>query len=273
VARRAAACSNAAMSSPFLDADRLMRETCLADVRLFPSLRSTNDYAHTAAAESIPLPLLIAAEDQTAGRGRGANRWLTGSGALTFSLLMAPDPVRVPPSRWPLLSLTIGSAVCRSVESLIGRHHDVRLKWPNDVYLNGRKVCGILVESPAASPGRLIVGIGINVNNRLTDAAVEIQQRMTSLADAAEHDLDRTDVLLAVVKQIALSLELLGDDPLQLIQQCRLQCYLTGRFLSLNDGVREISGTCLGIDDDGALRLETAAGEQRCVAGVVTILN
>ncbi len=263
-------------SAPFLDADRLLAETFLADARLFGELKSTNDYAMAAAREEVATPLLVAAEQQTAGRGRGRNRWMSGSGALTFSVLVEPERHLIPRPRWPILSLAVGASVCAALDGILKGRGEVRLKWPNDVYLDGRKVCGILVESPAAAPSRLVIGAGINVNNRREDADPEVRNRMTSLVDAAEDgadDFDRTDVLIAVLQQLASHFDRLAAGPELIIERCREACYLTGRLLSVNDGQRIVSGACLGVDDDGALRIATEEGTQRCVAGTVELLD
>jgi len=258
---------------PFLDAERLLAETFLADARLFGELPSTNDYAVALARETHRAPLLVAAEHQSAGRGRGTNRWLSGVGALTFSLLLEPEQLEIPPDRWPILSLAVGVSVCGALDALLRRRGDVRLKWPNDVYIDGLKACGILVESPPHTPRKLVLGIGINVNNRRLDGDAALQSRMTSIADAAGADLDRTDVLVAVLRELENTLGLLAEAPALVITRCREACYLTGRLLSVNDGQRRISGSCQGIDDDGALRIATENGLERCMAGTVEILD
>ena len=263
-------------SVPFLDADRLLGETFLKDVRLFGELRSTNDYAIAAAREQIATPLLVATDRQTAGRGRGANRWMGGVGGLTFSVVVEPESHSIPRPQWPILSLAVGASVCAALDAILKGRGDVRLKWPNDVYIDGRKVCGILVESPAGAPSKLVIGAGINVNNRRGEAPPEIRDRMTSVADAAGNmaaDFDRTDVLIAVLQHLEDHFACLAMDPELVIARCRAACYLTGRLLSVNDGQRIVSGSCQGIDDDGALRIATEEGLQRCMAGTVELLD
>src|SRR5207247_1705002 len=105
-------------------------------------------------------------ERQTAGRGRGSNRWWTADGALTFSLVLEAPPDRLPPSRWPQVALVAGIAVCEALQTPAPRAA-LRVKWPNDVYLADGKICGILSESIPGWRDRLVVGIGVNVNNRV----------------------------------------------------------------------------------------------------------
>src|SRR6266478_5912911 len=102
----------------------------------------------------LPVPFLVLAERQTSGRGRGSNRWWSNDGALLFSLIIDAAEYGLPEARWPQLSITAGASVCEALTSFVNAGI-IRLKWPNDVWLNGRKTCGILVEVPAARRGRL----------------------------------------------------------------------------------------------------------------------
>jgi BirA family biotin operon repressor/biotin-[acetyl-CoA-carboxylase] ligase len=262
------------------DAARIERETFVRAVEVHDELPSTNDRALDFAAGAHALPALIVALRQTAGRGRGVNRWWAADGALTFSLILEPDQATLPISRWPELSLTAGGAVCAALLELLPGA-DLRLKWPNDVYLTGRKVCGILVEvhaverradrrsAPRAAHQRVVVGVGINVNNSLADAPEDVRRRATSLIDVAEQHFPLTDVLVAVLRQFDVDVQLLAAGDTRLRDRWRRLCLLSGRSVALHDGTRSIAGTCLGIDDDGALLLQTEAGPRRFFGGVV----
>lgn len=287
-----------------IDPFRVERETFVAEAEVHAELRSTNDRALRLAETATRLPRLIAALRQSAGRGRGANRWWAGEGALTFSLLLDAPPV--PLERWPQMSLAVGGAVCGTVAGFVPGA-DVRLKWPNDVFVNGKKACGILVEVPPLerrtdfqtvrvvnssdskstadesartdwksvlpSPARVVIGIGLNVNNSLAAAPPEVRARATALRDLTGAPLDLTEVLVALLRQIEHDLSALaGADP-GLPNRWRRLCYLTGRSVAVNDGTRSIAGTCLGIDDDGALRLQTEAGPRRFFGGVVELFE
>ncbi len=250
-----------------VDPFRVERETFVAEAEVHAELASTNDRALHLAQTATRLPRLVVALRQTAGRGRGANRWWADEGALTFSLLL--DVPRLPLERWPQISLTVGGAVCEAVAALIPAA-DVRLKWPNDVYVNGRKACGILVEVPPAPvTGRIVIGIGLNVNNSVSGAPAEIRARATSLRDVGGTSLNLTDVLVAVLRGVDSDLASLDAGDPDLAARWRRLCLLSGRSVALHDGARSIAGTCLGIDDDGALLLQTEAGPRRFLGGVV----
>src|SRR5262245_30735712 len=123
-------------------------ESCglVARIDYHESIGSTSDRAiELGVLDESELPLLVLAESQTAGRGRGVNRWWSAEGALTFSLVLQAPCERLPPDRWPQVALVAGVAVCEALEGLVPQA-EVRVKWPNDVYLGSGKVCGILCE-------------------------------------------------------------------------------------------------------------------------------
>jgi BirA family biotin operon repressor/biotin-[acetyl-CoA-carboxylase] ligase len=251
----------------FIDPVRIERETFVVQAEVHEALGSTNDRALKLAAETQALPRLIAALRQTAGRGRGGNRWWGDPGALLFSLIL--DVPAVQPDRVPQLSLCMGAAVCQAVAELVPGA-DVRLKWPNDVFLNGRKVCGILIESPPRCNDRLVVGIGLNVNNSVASAPPDLALRATSLRDCAAVEFDLADVLVRVLGRIERALdEFRQGGWTRVAARWRALCLLTGRCITIHCGTQSTTGTCLGIEDDGALLLQTLAGPQRYYGGTV----
>lgn len=251
------------------DVQRIEAETFVAEVAYREALPSTNDWALELARESgHRLPLLALAARQTQGRGRGANRWWSAAGALTFSLLLDTRQVLPAARMLPPLSLVSGLSVCEALASMLpGR--EVRLKWPNDILLDGGKVCGILVESPASPPDRCVVGIGINVNNSFCTAPDDVRRRAISLADATGASWNLTSVLVAVLRQLELRVADFASDRLRLGTACRPWCALTGRSVTVAAGKQRIEGVCRGIDDDGALVVWTPVDERRLVSGVV----
>jgi BirA family biotin operon repressor/biotin-[acetyl-CoA-carboxylase] ligase len=254
-----------------LELTPLLRTTFVRQIRALAEVDSTNvvaaDWSGSVTADE--LPALVITESQTAGRGRGSNRWWSGPGALTFSLLVEPGQHGIPMVAWPSLSLTVGAAIATALSGLLPQR-DIRLKWPNDVYLDGRKLAGILIESPPATPRRLVVGIGVNVNNSLSDAPADVQRRAVSLCDAAGTLLVRTRVLEAILQRIESDFQLLASGQPELRDRWRRLCLLSGRSVIISDTGRTVAGTCLGLDDDGALRVQTGQTVERLFSGVVT---
>lgn len=286
-------------SSP-IDAARLRASGLVATVEDHETLSSTSDRALTLAAQGeVPLPLLVVAAEQTAGRGRGSNRWWSPRGGLMFSLAVEAPPSKLPPARWPQIALVSGLAVCEALEDFVPRA-DLRLKWPNDVYLAGRKVCGILSESVPGCRDRIVIGIGINVNNTTQIGGSSPAARATdceSTADGArpselffqknssedrwppaialiEHDgrvRDLTDVLLAVLDRLQWRWQILMESGFgSLVEPYRQRCLLTGRTLQVQNGPQDVVvGLCRGIDREGGLQLVTEQGVRTLVSGSV----
>ena len=135
-------------------------------------ISSTNDRVREMLGQPVKpmLPCLVIANRQTAGRGRGNKRWWSGEGALLMSIGIELSPEFLSRDQLPILSAT----VARSVIKVLNRYlpqHNLEFHPPNDVYVDGKKICGILLESPTPQDG--ILGIGLNVNNRLSDIPPE----------------------------------------------------------------------------------------------------
>ncbi len=261
-----------------LDLQRLEREATVNRVHHFPEIDSTNAAALLKAEQDAAQPSnglvgeLFIADQQTAGRGRGDNRWWSAPGALTFSLLTPALDVRA--ERLPVVSLVVGVAICQVLESLV-TDIAVQLKWPNDVYLGGKKACGILIETPPLRPRRLVIGVGLNVNNTFAEAPLEVRDRATSLAQVTgSAATDLTTVLLACLRSIDTGIERLRvSDPL-LASEWRERSFLTGKQVQIRlpsqDGHSVIVGRCESVAPDGALLVRTQAGVKACYGGEVT---
>ena len=233
---------------------------------------STNTRALSWAEDStLELPALVLTDVQTAGRGRGTNRWWSAPGASTFSLIL-PRVTPIEEASWPWISLTAGLAVYDSLQQL-RPGLEIGLKWPNDVYVRSRKICGILVEVSPRSPDRLVVGIGINVNNSLTQAPQPVAATAISLMDVAGYSFDLTIVLVRVLHQLANQLAALARADVTLASRWQELCMLSGRRVQVEAGQRTTVGMCQGIDESGALLVDTSLGRERCISGIVTVLG
>lgn len=253
-----------------LELSRISQESWVDRVRYFETTDSTNNRAleHAEASEESFVELFLA-EQQTDGRGRGSNTWWSGPGALTWSLLSRP--LDVPIAHLPQVSLSIGAAICDAVEHFVPG--DVTLKWPNDVYLNGRKVAGILIER-ASDPGlRVVIGVGLNVNNSVKDAPAELHDLAIAMTDAVGHPgqlFDRSAVLIECLRQIEQYFDRFLAEDATLSAVWRARSLLTGRQVRIETAKGETVGYCEGLADDGALVLQTDSGTQKCYGGVVT---
>lgn len=253
------------------DLQRIKAETFVQSVDFHEELGSTNDRAlELSRRGDLVTPLLVLANRQNAGRGRGGHRWWSTDEALTFSFIIDSQQAPLPPARRPQLSLTAGLAVCEVLAGLLPGAA-VGLKWPNDVHLESRKVCGILVEVPPHREDTFVIGIGVNVNNLLTDAPEELRATATSLFEIGRRTFGLTDVLIRLLRQFAEELPRLVQNPSRLADRWQPYCVLTGRLVRLDGGRRPVTGICQGIDADGALLLETEAGVERFFGGTVSL--
>jgi BirA family transcriptional regulator, biotin operon repressor / biotin---[acetyl-CoA-carboxylase] ligase len=253
------------------DLARLDRCGLVASIDYHESIGSTSDRALAlAAADESQLPLLVLAARQTAGRGRGTNRWWSDEGALTFSLALEAPPALLPAANWPQVALIAGLAVCEALHGLAPSGH-FRVKWPNDVYLSDGKISGILSESVPGWRDRLVVGIGINVNNQVAGDLYLGTSHAASLIESDGLARDLTDVLIAVLDHFDHRWRsLLHESFAPLAVAYRNRCFLTGKAVTIEQaGGKWLVGVCQGIDDSGAMRLSSERGEQRIVSGSI----
>lgn len=226
---------------------------------LLPELDSTNSELMRRARAGQCDPVVLVAERQTAGRGRLGRSWQSEPGA---SLTMSIGVVLAPQDWWGL-SLAVGVALAQAL------HPQVRLKWPNDLWVGDAKLGGILIETAgvAADPRAryAIVGIGLNVQPRLSDGL--------STPAACLHDLrpgmDAGAAMLAVVPPVLRTLrqfEAEGFAPFRAAFASRDA--LSGRPVRLSDGT---TGTAQGVDGQGALLVHTAAGPVAVTSSEVSV--
>lgn len=236
-------------------------------VEYFPTLGSTNDYARQLAA-TLPrhVRLLVVADEQTAGRGRGANRWWTGLGSLACSLLFDPAGRGIERRYLPMISLAAAIALVETATAVTARI-DAGLHWPNDAYIAGNKLAGVLIE--ALPDGRHVLGMGCNVNNRAKHAPPELSNTVASLADLTGRDHCRGELLAKILRRLDELLDELAQSPHAVGRRADELCLQHGKFLTIRSGSREASGMCAGIADDGALLLDTITGRQWFYSGVL----
>jgi BirA family biotin operon repressor/biotin-[acetyl-CoA-carboxylase] ligase len=226
-------------------------------VQLHTAAESTNALAAAAPEHG----LVVVADHQTAGRGRLGREWVTPAGAaLTFSAVVDPT---VDDEWWPLVPLVAGYAVARRVRGSV--------KWPNDVLLGGRKLCGILVErvhlrAQTGDRPLAVVGIGINVDQGADELPVDTA---TSLRLAAG-PVDRTELFGQVLGDLRTWLGVLTGGPHTFVTSYQGVCDTLGRDVrvDLPDG-SVLEGRATGVDDHGRLEVEAAGGVVAVAAGDV----
>lgn len=180
-----------------IDGERLARRAELGGAVWFDEIGSTNDWAKDwlrgeaandgrepfASFPALRPPFFVGATRQTAGRGRDAHSWSDWSGSLLFSLVARWDDFQLTRRESAILSRRIAAAVAETARELAA-NAPFFVKEPNDVYVFGRKLAGVLIESP--NPKSVVVGVGVNVGNRSESAPLELRANVVSLVEALE---------------------------------------------------------------------------------------
>jgi len=242
--------------------------------RFYPQIGSTNDVAREWAESGGPHGAIVITEEQTAGRGRFAHRWQAPpETGLLFSLIVSLDKIRA--EMLNILPLTIGVAVAEALEKF--GVPEVKLKWPNDVLINGRKVAGILSEAiwNGQTPVLAIVGIGLNV--RVDFSGTELAEHAISLEPASGRPVDRAELLASLLDKIEQwfnnsSPILATYDAYGRRNTLRGGRRVTIRFNENDTEKLPITGEALNIDLQGRLIVTQDDGEPLLIhAGEVTL--
>jgi len=243
-----------------------------AGLRFFETIGSTNDVALDWAAAQPPDRadgLVVIAEEQTAGRGRRGRAWFSPPGSgLYVSIVLAPARAHAADGNrarraMSLLTLAVGVGLAEGVAAATGLQ--TSLKWPNDVYVSGRKLAGILAEAAAPS---VVVGFGLNVGAAAFPP--ELADRATSLETELGRSVDRFVVLAEALASIAARCADLDAGRFDAILDAwRRRAY---RAVGARVACGSIAGVTVGIDDDGALLVKTGERIERIVSGEVTWL-
>ncbi|MCP4723694.1 MAG: biotin--[acetyl-CoA-carboxylase] ligase [bacterium] len=231
------------------------------------SLPSTNTGIKEHLKNEQELPLILTAEEQTGGKGRMQRSWHSPSGkGIWISTAFPPVDSTANFGHYNFMcSLVISSAI----EEITGIKAD--LKWPNDILIGGKKVCGILSESISCADGKYIIitGMGLNVNIKNTEFPVGIRNLATSLLIEAGKNIDRQKLLLEIISNLNEYYDLWQDKGIEPIYfQWISQCTTIGKSVEIKTEKQYISGTAINVNKDGSLLLEEKTGKtHRIYAG------
>ena len=225
-------------------------------IHYFRQIGSTMDAARELAKRGAKEGTIVIAEAQTCGRGRLTRQWLSPQGGIYFTIILRP---RISPAYAPRINLMTALALATTIRRLFGL--EAELKWPNDVLISGKKVCGILAEMDAEMDvvNFVNVGIGINVNNSVT----RFEKTATSLKQVLGREISRKEFLSALIAEIEQRQPLLMK-PALIKEWKELSATLNRevRVVSLGE---EIIGQAIDIDSTGALILKDRKGSPKTV--------
>jgi BirA family biotin operon repressor/biotin-[acetyl-CoA-carboxylase] ligase len=259
------------MTDGLLSESRLRAALGTRPFRFAQRIGSTNDLARQWALDGAPAGSVVVAEEQTAGRGRFGRSWLAPAGsALLFSVILRLD---APPDHLPRLTMVGAVAVAEALSELAPGQ--VRLKWPNDVLLTGRKAAGVLPEAIWEGERLSAVVMGIGLNVRVDFAGTPLANRAISIETVTGTTADRAALLAVLLSRVDHWSARLSDPALAETWRGWLSTLGQRIAASGADGQSgQIVGLALDVDADGALLLQTDDGlTHRIVAGEVTLTD
>lgn len=239
----------------------------IAPVIRLDSVDSTNTRLKELAGAGAVHGTALIARRQTGGRGRSGRSFESPPGGLYLSLLLRPDCL---PERTAALTAVSALAVRRAVGRACGRFPDI--KWPNDLLLDGRKICGILTEqSFTGGAAQVVIGVGINVNTLPEDFSPELRQKLGSILSRTGRrtEIDTlAELVLKELKQMC-SAWLQGEEGF--VEEYRRACVTCGREVLLLQNGQARKAKALEINEDFSLLVRTEAGEERISFGEVSV--
>jgi BirA family biotin operon repressor/biotin-[acetyl-CoA-carboxylase] ligase len=234
-----------------------------AGFHFFDEIGSTNDQAALLAKGGSPEGTVVIADRQSRGRGQKERKWFSPPGAgIYLSLILRPA---VPPGEVPKITLLTAVAVAETLISLAGL--DIRIKWPNDLNVNGRKIAGILAEADqeAGVVNHVIVGAGINVNVRRDILPDDLKDSATSVLIESGKEMSRS----VIVRGFLMAFELHYDAFLRggfeaILERWKKHARVTGERVSVDGG--RLSGIVIDVDRNGSLVMTDEQGRTHTIS-------
>jgi len=249
---------------------RLKTKIIGKEIIYYNELESTNILAHKIA-NSVKQGTVIIAESQTQGRGRTGHKWISPEGGIWLSIILKPD---INPSHAPRLTILAGVSVAKTIQSY---GIDAKIKWPNDILINYKKVCGILTEMEAEIDvvKYCIVGIGIDANVDTELFPDEYRDSSTSLKKEFGHEIDKIEFIKRFLEQFDSDyIDFENGKFLQILDEWRRMSATIGEWVKITTHTGSIYGEVVGVNNDGTLILESEDGNlKKIVAGTLEHLK
>lgn len=234
------------------------------NIQYFEETESTNIIAREIAG-SVEEGTVVIAESQTGGRGRMGRKWISPEGGIWLSIIIKP---KIQPLYASRITLLAGVSVAKTIR---GYGLPAKIKWPNDVLINGKKVCGILTEIEAEIDliDFCVVGIGIDANVDTESFPEEFRETSTSLKKELGSEINRVEFVQKLLEEFeSLYLKFQKDGFSPVLEEWRNLSATIGEWVKITTQARTIYGEAIGVDSEGALVLETGDGKlEKIVAG------
>ena len=236
------------------------------DINYFLEIGSTNAKAQELARDGSPHGTVVLSEVQKTGKGRLSRQWLSPKGGLWMSVVLRP---KISPTHAPFVTLMTGCALATALNDQLGV--DARIKWPNDILIGGKKVCGILTEMDAEMQiiNHIIIGMGMNVNNPLAKFPNGLRDTVTTLKEETGKKVDRPKLLLAILTSLNSNLKKMQipKGRKEVLNSWKDLSDTLGRKVRVEMVDGSVEGIAIDVDEEGALLVEKAKGVIRVLSG------
>ncbi len=241
------------------------------DIRVFQETTSTNDVVDKLGRDGVKEGAVVFAEAQTKGRGRMGRNWMSAPGkGLWFSVLLRP---KLSPQAATQITVASATALARALRKAAGLAPEI--KWPNDILVKGRKLCGILTEMSAEIDkiNYIVLGIGVNVNFSTEDFPPDLRTIATSLAIECNRPFQRAEIAESILRELDRDYGRIGRGEFEaLADEWEANCTTIGRNVEISQGNRTVFGRAESLDPEGALLVRTQHGHlERIIGGDVTL--
>lgn len=241
-------------------------------IHSFTEVTSTNDVAKNLALSGASEGTVIVAEIQTCGRGRLGKEWLSPKGGMWFSVILRPQ---VKAKEIFKITFLTAVAVAKAIRKMFNL--EAEIEWPNDVFVNGKKVCGILTETNIKHEivDFVIVGIGINANTDLKSFPRHLRETVTTLATEVNRETDREKLLQVLLEELEAYYNVFKENKFDLIlEEWKQLNRLFGASVEVVSFNEKIFGEAINVDQNGSLIIKLANGTtKKIVSGDVTLLQ
>jgi len=231
------------------------------EIHYFREVDSTNEVAKRLAQEGAQEGVVVIAERQKKGRGRGGKPWISPIGGAWMSIILRPDTL---PINAPQLTFTAGVAAAKTIKEEYAL--EVGIKWPNDILIENKKVCGILTEiiTEKDSIDYIIAGIGIDANVDLDQLPPELREHTTSLKSELDMEISRMMLVRKFLENFeAMYNEFNQGNFQKILKKWRKYSKTIGSNVEINKGTEIVKGEAVGVNREGALILELKDGSLR----------
>ena len=243
------------------------------ELYVFKEVASTNTVAKFLSMHNVANGTVVISEKQTQAKGRSGKSWESPLGGVWLSIILKPD---VDQSKFPMITLATGVAVAKTLEKVGVENPEI--KWPNDIMINGKKVCGILTEAIAKfnTVENVIIGVGIDANLEVSQFPEELQSGTTTLKEELKREGNENLLIKIFLEEFEKISELFNHEGYEtILKEWRKRSYSIGKIVEVREPFNTYyDGYVVGINKEGALIVEKIDGTlKKVISGECIIKN